>query len=825
MESQSGSDHTLPLGAYERPDTPENPTQEFTVVPGGKERAGGDESVAWRVRFTPANAPTRQFGLEIGEEIVLGRLADGEKDANLVDLNPYGGKLLGVSRRHVRLRPTATNLFMVDLGSTNGTFRNGRSIGSRTPYSLVDRDVVTLGRLSLLVEIVDRPSLPAGQSDDELDVTEAMLQIAKAITSQLDLDDVLHQVADTAQSLTSAGETGIWLVDEDTGELLLEAQWGIGNERTKRMRLPTGRKSLAGEVLRTGKTVRASREPGQEEIKVKTGYLVESLVFVPVTQGGISLGVLSAAHREPGMKFSRRDERLLEAIADFAAIAIQNARLYRRTDEALAHRVQELSALNQLSFTLSSSLNLDKVYQVLKEQIRRYWPVEAINLHLLEEDHLRHHVSQGLKPDPARHRLNQGIVGRVARTGEVVVSNEPSSNQDFDPAADAPGIEQPRSLLCVPLRVKGRIVGVLSLLNKQGGDFTNEDVARLQAFTSPVAAAVENARLYTESERRRRAIQATAKTLPQPLLIVDDGGRPLVANDAAQKLMDTNMSDLSEAVSSGVGKTMEVQIGTETYLSTTERVAGVGTIVVMQDISYVKKLENDRTDFMHALSHDMRNPLTSIIGYTQVMDRTLPPDEGHRQYLRNIRISAGRMLEMVSQLLRTVDGDLRQQISVEACRLEPILARVIDELEGITLNKSINVEVSTEGAPADVMADADRLYHALLNLVENAVKYSPRETTVHIRLSFSPEEAIITVADEGPGIAEEDLPHVFEKYYRGSKGSKEPGTGLGLAVAQSIVEAHGGEIRADNWDAGGAVFTFHLPAGGRAGEADEAGPS
>lgn len=823
MEHQNRPKHTMHLGVYERPVTPDTPTQEFTVLSGGN--GTGTDLAVWRVRLTPANAPAKQFGLEIRGDVVLGRRVDGEEENNLFDLNPYGGNLFGVSRQHVSLRPTTTNLFIVDLGSTNGTYRNGRSIGSHTPYSLVDGDVITLGRLPLLVEIVKRPSLPSNKSDGEPDVTEALVQVAKAITSQLDLDDVLNQVADTAQALTSAGETGIWLVDEDTGELLLEAQWGIGKERTKQMRLPTGRKTLAGEVLRTGKPIRTSRKPGQEEIKVKTGYLVESLVFVPLTLGGVNIGVLSAAHRQPGMTFGRRDQRLLEAIADFAAIAIQNARLYRRTDEALAHRLQELSALNQLSYTLSSSLNLDKVYQVLKEQMRMHWPAEAIHLYLLEEGEqrwLRRHISPPLNGDPARYLLRRGIVGRVARTGKVVVSNDLGRNQEFDRAVDAPEVAKPRSLVCVPLQVKGRTVGVLSLLNKKEGEFTEEDAARLRAFTSPVAAAVENARLYTESERRRRAIQATAHTLPQPLLIVDENGRLLVANDAAQRLLDTNMSELFEAISSGVGKTMEVPIGEETYLSTTEHVDGVGTIVVMQDITYVKQLEQDRSDFMHALSHDMRNPLTSIIGYTQLMDKTMPPDEKQRHFLGRIRTSADRMLEMVTQLLRTVDADLHQPIEREPCQLEPILLKVIDDLEGVTLNKSIEIDMSMNGDRYEVVADADRLYHAVLNLVQNAVKYSPPETVVTLRASFTPEEVVIQVADQGPGIAEDDLPRIFEKFFRGSKGSKEPGTGLGLAVTQSIVEAHGGEIRASNRDEGGAEFTLCLPANGEVDRAQEA---
>ena len=201
--------------------------------------------------------------------------------------------------------------------------------------------------------------------------------------------------------------------------LELEAQRGIVDERVRRTRLPSGKDTLAGEALRTNKAVRASRQPGEDEIRLKTGYFVSAIVYVPVALGGVTFGVLSAAHREPGMQFSAKDERLLEAIADFAAIAIQNARQYKRTDAALERRVKEVSALNQLTFTLSSSLNLDKVYDVLVEQVNRHWPVEAVELYLIDDENerlMRHRPgpgNTGVAYYAMRDRWVNGIVGEA----------------------------------------------------------------------------------------------------------------------------------------------------------------------------------------------------------------------------------------------------------------------------------------------------------------------------------------------------------------------------------------------------------------------------
>src|SRR5574341_1588066 len=153
---------------------------------------------------------------------------------------------------------------------------------------------------------------------------------------------------ETCMTLTSAGEVGVWLIDQSTGELYLETQRGIKEDRVKEMRLPVSGDSLIASVIQTGKVVRARRKPGGEQIRIKTDYFVESLVYIPLTLGGTTFGVLSAAHRTQGRQFDKRDEQLLMAIAHFAAIALQNARLHRLADSALEKRARELAALNEL---------------------------------------------------------------------------------------------------------------------------------------------------------------------------------------------------------------------------------------------------------------------------------------------------------------------------------------------------------------------------------------------------------------------------------------------------------------------------------------------
>jgi K+-sensing histidine kinase KdpD len=762
----------------------------------------------WRVHFLLTADKRQKFGLEINDEVHLGR---GKNEPDLVDLTPYGAEKQGVSRRHVALRPTASNLFVVDLGSTNGTRRNGRSIGLNTPYSLADGDILTLGNLQLTVHIVKRPYLQTAPLKNRPDLVDALAQIGKAITSQLNLDEVLNQVVTTAMSLTSAGETSIWLVDDATGELFLEARRGIDDARLRRTRMPINEDTPAGRVIKTGKPLRTSSEPGKASQQVMTGYLVEALAYVPISLGGVTFGVLASAHREPGKSFDDHDERLLGAIADYAAIAIQNARLYRATDKALDERVRELAALNELSGTVSASLNMAEVYEVLVEQVKRHMPVADLHIYLRDEKKpvLRPFgTSLELPPYP----LDRGILGLVVAQGESIITNNIAAYPGFDEQLDAIAPQGDVPMAAVPLKVKGEVVGVLVLHSQPGTLFSEEDAALLRSFANPVATAVENARLYANAERQKGAILAMGNTLSEPLTILDDIGNILVSNDAAQRLLNTNMSQFFEAITTSVGRTIEVQIGEETYLSTTEHVEGIGTIAMMQDITYVKQLEEDRSEFMHMLSHDLKNPLMAVTGYANLLERTETLGETGQRFLSEINVAADRMLDMITHLLDTVAQDDAIMLAQEVVDVEEIVVQVLRDTEGAALPKSITVTAVCEGAPFKINGDSLRLYHMILNLVDNAIKYSPQKTNVSLVTAYSEDGLLIRVADEGHGIPEKDLPRVFDKFFRGiQEGLPTKGSGVGLSAVKGIVTAHQGTIHVENLPECGAQFTVALP--------------
>jgi signal transduction histidine kinase len=783
----------------------------FHPIPHPSAEHAGKERPVWRVYFEVVSHPGQHFGYDINDEVLLGR---GTDTTNIIDLTGYEAEGLGVSRRHLILRPTTTNLFAIDNESKNGTLRNGQSIGMKVPYALNNGDMLMLGRLQLEVHIVDRPKESASNPRD---LAEALSQLAKAIVSQLEIEQVYNKITETAMHLTAAGETSIWLVDEESGALFMEAERGIDDERIRRKRIPTDGDSLHAQVAKSGEPMRVSRAVGKEKIKYGTEYLVEALVLMPIKLGGVTLGVLSAVHRSLGHTFSPEDERLLAAIADFAAIAIQNVRLHLATDEALARRVKELAAVSELTGAVSSSLNLETVHEMVVRQVRTHWDVEDVIL-WLEDEH-----DGKLYP----YNVDEVTVNRIIRNAagqvEAIIRDVQDSHQPR--AADFMAQEkqfgsgknvtiqiQARSIACIPLILRGRVMGVLALFRKKSGMFSGDDLAHLQAFANPVATAVENARLFSTSERQRAAIQATANALIQPLLILDEYGQVLISNQSAQDIIDHHMAELFNGISRGIGNTIELMIGDTTYLTASQHSESVGTIVIMHDITYVKTLEQAQAEYVNFLTHELKTPISATRGYAELIQKVTGEDGKIKEYAEKIIASSDRMLEFIVQMLDSAARIEAPKLHPQPCDFKELIDRALADLEGAAVSKSITIQFDQPEGGFQILGDENRLYHMVLNLANNAVKYSPEGEAIKIVLKKDDAGILFCVKDRGPGIPEDELPKIFDKYFIGKNATGTHSSGMGLWAAKAIAEAHGGEVTAKNLPERGAEFVVVLPA-------------
>lgn len=239
-----------------------------------------------------------------------------------------------------------------------------------------------------------------------------------------------------------------------------------------------------------------------------------------------------------------------------------------------------------------------------------------------------------------------------------------------------------------------------------------------------------------------------------------------------------------------------------------------GVILVLHDITELRRADQIRRDFVANVSHELRTPLTAIRGYVEALTEDDTSGEDRRRFLEIVGRHTQRMERLVKDLLRLARLDAGQEtLDIITCDTRNLIETVIADVGQAATERDQRLEVSIMPGAEMVRADPAKLHDALRNLVANAITYSPERSTIRIEVARADRGVAIAVSDEGPGIPEEDLLRVFERFYRVDKSrARDPGgTGLGLAIVKHLVELLGGTVRVENRAEGGARFVVALP--------------
>jgi two-component system, OmpR family, phosphate regulon sensor histidine kinase PhoR len=336
----------------------------------------------------------------------------------------------------------------------------------------------------------------------------------------------------------------------------------------------------------------------------------------------------------------------------------------------------------------------------------------------------------------------------------------------------------------------------------------------------------------------RARMEAILGGMNEGVLAVNGDGRVVLANMAARRLL--RLSDQPEGrhylemvrhpdIAAQVGAALNgvqgegIELSLQQDLTTIVRSAPVrapaasGAVVVLHDITELRKADRVRRDFVANVSHELRTPLTAIRGYVEALLDGTGDAADTRKFLDIIARHTLRMERLVRDLLRLARLDAGQeQREHVSCSVPNLFTGVETELAPLIEGRRQQVRHEIEENADTISGDPAKLHDALRNLLENAINYSPEESTIVLGARCSDGRLLLTVADEGRGIPEKDLPRIFERFYRvdkaRSRGERDPGgTGLGLAIVKHLIELHGGHVRAENRQQRGAVFTIDLP--------------
>lgn len=249
------------------------------------------------------------------------------------------------------------------------------------------------------------------------------------------------------------------------------------------------------------------------------------------------------------------------------------------------------------------------------------------------------------------------------------------------------------------------------------------------------------------------------------------------------------------------------------YMARLTPVPEIGSAITMQDISYLKELERVKNDFVHTVSHDLRSPLTSVLGYAELVSRTGPLNEDQRNFLGRLQGSVQQITALVNDLLDIHRMEAGFDTRRETVHLGTILDQTLNMLHGQIQAKKLRVQLTKVPALPPLNANPLRLRQMLDNLLGNAIKYTGENGVIGINLLSEDGQVILSIADNGPGIPPADQPHIFEKFYRGENVPDGViGSGLGLAIVKSIVDSHQGRIWVESTLGKGTTFFVVLPA-------------
>ena len=397
-----------------------------------------------------------------------------------------------------------------------------------------------------------------------------------------------------------------------------------------------------------------------------------------------------------------------------------------------------------------------------------------------------------------------------------------------------------KSTICVPLVARGRTLGALTLIAAETHPpYTQADLALAIELARRAAVAVDNAGLFRDAERGANAARALAY-VADGVVLIDTGGRVRHWNPAAAAItgvdeddaLDRQVADVVPAWAAltshvplvppgGAARPVTVPIvldGRERWVSVSGVDFGDGRVYALHDATEEHALEKTRSDFVATASHELRTPLAAVYGAVRTLRREdVELSESDRsQFLEMIEAEATRLARIVDQILLAgqLDADALE-LEVTECDLEQVAAGVIESAAlhvPRTISLDLDLDLDVNGA-SPIRCDENKLRQVLVNLVDNAVKYSPEGGHVELRVRSSNGSCLIEVADEGLGIPADERERIFEKFYRLDPQQTHGvgGSGLGLYICRELVERMNGRLNVESELGKGSRFTVELP--------------
>ncbi|NOY98605.1 MAG: GAF domain-containing protein [Chloroflexi bacterium] len=675
---------------------------------------------------------------------------------------------------------------------------------------------------------------------------ELLYRVSREVATALDLRTVLQRVLYAAID-NVGGERGSIVVLDDSGRPL-DATIVYGkrfhDHTTQQLRV-TVERGLAGWVVRhrkaalvpdTSKDERWLRRP--DDSVEKSG--AKSAICVPLLAREKMVGVLTLVHSLPNA-FGPEHLELMQAIADQAGIAVLNARLYTESQR----QARVMTALAEGAVTINASLQFEDVLQRILNQTIQALQVETVALALVEHSSgdLVFRAATGQNAGNIIDRrvpIGEGIVGKVAREGRGMVIPVVRDEKRYTETDRFGGIKA-QAVAVAPIQAQGKVIGVLEAINPASGSFDPDALLVMTGIGSLAGTTIQNAQLFEQLQVAHKRYRELFEDSIDPILITDWEGRILEANRMAvslsgyddKKFRSMSIDQIHEVNWGKIGLEFENLRTDETcnYESMLHRQDGKTVPVevyvrrvqfeetdslqwTLHDITERKELDTLRDDLTAMIYHDLRSPLANVVSSLDVLSGMLAGKDNQalESLLTIATNSTARIQRLVSSLLDINRLESGQPIVAQQS-VSPA-ALVEDALKAVSTAAESRRQTLQSNLPADlpnVWVDEDMIRRVLINLLENATKFSPVDGKIGVGAKADGDWVSLWVQDNGPGISPEDQERVFDKFTRLKGKNKPAGLGVGLAFCRLAVEGHGGRIWVESQPEQGSRFCITLP--------------
>jgi len=518
------------------------------------------------------------------------------------------------------------------------------------------------------------------------------------------------------------------------------------------------------------------------------------------------------------------------------AMYLANAYTYESKVKELQDGMHEVKILSQIDEELNATIQLTHVFGMIMDWALRFTNAHAAALSVYNEqtDNLRIMEHYGY---PLNNQMliqmqqdhKGGITHRVALNGLPEVIPDVSMDPDYRNINHLT-----KSLMFVPIMREERVEAILRLESKNYNGFTDEHLDFVKRLAQRAGVAVDNARLFTETEQERQKLELILSNIKDIVIVVGINNRILLINQSAVAGLNLNMTadkyidlpfeeaiarvELIDFFKSGINKDQgmmeEIQLPNgRTYHAQLSPLEGIGWVIVMQDITHFKETDKLKSELLATASHDLKQPLSVMRGYMDLLEMTNTFDERSQRFIASLNRAVINMQTLIDELLDLAKIESGIELEMEEVDLPHILRECLEANIPKAYEKSMQVHSDIPETFPPIKGDELRLSQIFSNLIGNAIKYTPPEGEVRVYAEQQGKRIRVSIQDNGLGISPEDKAQIFDRFYRVRRPETDSieGTGLGLAIVKSLVEAHQGEIALVSQLNKGSTFHVTLP--------------